>query len=60
LPASNGYASKLSLHGDLVLFGLNTTAGIGVFTYDRTTGAASERPRVATQGDPSLILPLER
>ncbi len=55
LPYSNGYAAHVSMFEGKVLFGLSTTKGVGIFTYDLSTGVASATPVVATQGDPSII-----
>lgn len=55
LPYSNGYSASVGLFEGKVLWGLATTTGIGIYTYDPATNTASKNPVVNTQGDPNLV-----
>ena len=55
LPYSNGYAASLTKYKDLILWGLSTETGVGIYTYDLETEETSEDPIVTTEGDPSVI-----
>lgn len=55
LPYSNGYSASVGLFEGKVLWGLATTTGVGIYTYDPTTNTASKTPVVNTQGDPNLV-----
>ena len=39
-----------------VLFGLSTTTGVGVYSYDPATNQASSQPVLSTVGDPTVVL----
>jgi hypothetical protein len=55
LPYSNGYAASVTIYEGKVLWGLATSTGVGIYSYDPTTNTASTSPIVNTQGDPSVI-----
>jgi hypothetical protein len=55
LPYSNGYSASVAIFENKVLWGLATTTGVGLYTYDPATNTASANPVVNTQGDTSLI-----
>lgn len=55
LPYSNGMAACVLPYEDKILWGLATTTGVGIYTYDPATGATTEDPIVNTQGDPCII-----
>ncbi|MGL4630744.1 MAG: YncE family protein [Leadbetterella sp.] len=55
LPYSNGYAASVCLHDGKVLWGLATSSGVGIYSYDPATNKAGTSPIVNTQGDPNLI-----
>jgi hypothetical protein len=55
LPYSNGYAASVLPHDGKILWGLATSTGVGIYSYDPVTNAASTGPVVNTQGDPSII-----
>lgn len=56
LPRSNGYSGAVAPYdqGHLV-FALGASAGVGLYLYDLTTGAAVSAPVVTTQGYVSAI-----
>lgn len=58
-PSSGLAAGGVTLLDGLVVFGLSTSNGAGLYTYDPVTGQASGEPVVATQGDPTLVLAFE-
>ncbi len=55
IPYSNGYAASVGLFENKVLFGIASTSGVGIYSYDPATDATSSSPVVTTQGDPSTI-----
>lgn len=55
LPYSNGYAASVLPHDGKILWGLATSTGVGIYSYDPVTNTASDGPVVNTQGDPSII-----
>lgn len=56
LPLSTSMgAFAITLCENEVVYGLTTTAGTGYFTYNFSTGEASQTPRVTTVGVPSDI-----
>lgn len=55
LPYSNGMAACVLPHDEKILWGLATSSGVGIYSYDPATNTASEDPIVNTQGDPSII-----
>jgi hypothetical protein len=55
LPYSNGMAACVLPYDGKILWGLATTTGVGVYSYDPSTNTASTSPIIATQGDPSII-----
>jgi hypothetical protein len=55
LPYSNGYAASVLPFEGKILFGLATTTGVGIYSYDPISKTASAAPIVNTQGDPSTI-----
>jgi hypothetical protein len=56
LPYSNGYAASVYPFEGKILWGLSTSTGVGIYTYNPATGETSQGPVVNTQGDPGLIL----
>lgn len=59
LPLTGGGASGVAFVDGKVIFGLSTTSGVGLYTYDPSTGQASDRPVVNTVGDPHVVLAFE-
>lgn len=55
LPYCNGYSASLTKYKNHILWGLSTATGVGIYTYDLSTGEISDGPVVTTQGDPSTI-----
>lgn len=55
LPYSNGYAATVLPFEEKILFGLATTTGVGIYTYDPIANIATTSPVVNTQGDPSIL-----
>jgi hypothetical protein len=55
LPYSNGYAASVLSYEGKILWGLATSGGVGIYSYDPATGIATSEPLVNTQGDPSII-----
>jgi hypothetical protein len=55
LPYSNGMAACVLPHDGKILWGLATSTGVGIYSYDPVTNTASEDPIVNTQGDPSIV-----
>lgn len=55
LPYSNGYAASVLPHDGKILWGLATSTGVGIYSYDPVTNTAGTVPVVKTQGDPSII-----
>jgi hypothetical protein len=55
LPYSNGYAACVLPYDNKILFGLATSTGVGIYTYEPATKTASKSPVVNTQGDPSIL-----
>lgn len=55
LPYSNGMAASVLFDQGKVLWGLATSTGVGIYSYDPETKHASADPIVSTQGDPSVI-----
>lgn len=55
LPYCNGYSASVAIYKDYVLWGLSTKSGVGIYSYNHTTGETSNEPIIATQGDPSVI-----
>lgn len=55
LPYSNGMAACVLPHEGKILWGLATSTGVGIYSYDPGTNTASEDPVVNTQGDPSIV-----
>lgn len=55
LPYSNGMAACVLPHNEKILWGLATSTGVGIYSYDPVTNSGSEDPIVNTQGDPSII-----
>jgi hypothetical protein len=55
LPYSNGYSACVLPYDNKILFGLATSTGVGIYTYDPATKTASKSPVVNTQGDPSIL-----
>lgn len=55
LPYCNGYSASLTKYENNILWGLSTETGVGIYTYDLSTGTTSDGPVVTTQGDPSVI-----
>lgn len=55
LPYSNGYAASVGIFDGKILWGLATTSGVGIYTYDPATGATSKSPVITTVGDPNLV-----
>jgi len=56
LPRSNGIGSGVAMRNGLVVFGLSTTTGVGLYTYNPATGQGSAAPVVTTVGDPTHLL----
>ncbi|ACF13465.1 conserved hypothetical lipoprotein [Chloroherpeton thalassium ATCC 35110] len=57
LPLTAGWAAKcVSKTDDLIVFGLSTDDGQGLYTYDPTTGESSSSPVVSTQGIPTSVM----
>lgn len=56
LPRSNAIGSALATYQGLVVFGLSTMTGVGLYTYDPATGEASDDPAVTTVGDPTHLV----
>lgn len=54
-PYSNGYSASVQLYQGKVYWGLATTTGVGIYSYDPIANVASADPVVTTQGDPSSI-----
>jgi len=59
LPLGNSIATGVAFVDDLVVFGLSTASGVGLYTYDPAIGEASSSPVVSTQGDPTRVLAFE-
>ncbi|MEM6646533.1 MAG: hypothetical protein AAF730_09805, partial [Bacteroidota bacterium] len=59
LPLGNSIATGVAFVDDLVVFGLSTSSGVGLYTYDPASGLASSSPVVSTQGDPTRVLAFE-
>lgn len=60
-PPSTGIAAGgVTLYQDMVVFGLSTATGVGLYTFDPTTSQASAGPVVTTQGDPTLVLAFDQ
>jgi len=59
LPYSIGYAVSVLYDRGKVYFGLSTKNGVGIFSYDPATGAASPAPVVTTQGNPRALQAFE-
>jgi len=55
IPYSNGYAAAVLAYGGKVYFGMSAQSGVGVFSYDPSSGAASPGPVLSTQGDPRAL-----
>jgi hypothetical protein len=55
LPYSNGYAACVLPYNGMILWGLATTTGVGIYSYDPVSNTASTDPVVTTQGDPNII-----
>jgi hypothetical protein len=55
LPYSNGMAACVLPFENKILWGLATTTGVGIYSYDPSTNTASTSPIISTQGDPSII-----
>jgi hypothetical protein len=55
LPYSNGMAACVLPTGDKILWGLATSTGVGIYSYDPASNTASAEPIVNTQGDPSIM-----
>lgn len=55
LPYCNGYSASLTQYQDKILWGLSTETGVGIYTYELSTGETSNGPVVTTQGDPSTL-----
>lgn len=55
LPYSNGYAASVIVYQNKTYWGLATTTGVGIYTYDPSTNTASTNPIITTQGDPGVI-----
>jgi hypothetical protein len=55
LPYSNGMAACVLPFENKILWGLATTTGVGIYSYDPSTNTASTSPIINTQGDPSII-----
>lgn len=60
LPRNNGNSTGITFQGNRVLFGMSTTTGVGIYTYDRTSGQGSASPVLTTVGDPTLVLAFSR
>ncbi len=57
LPASNGYAATaITEVGGKIYFGLNTTSGIGFYSYDPETSKGIESPIVSVSGSPANLI----
>lgn len=56
IPPTTGYACSLGKYGNTILLGLNTTGGIGYYTYHIKTGEVSGGPIVNIQGTPTSIV----
>jgi hypothetical protein len=41
----------LAIRDGLIIFGLSTATGVGLYTYDHSTRQASDGPAVSTVGD---------
>jgi hypothetical protein len=55
LPYSNGQSACVLPIDGKVLWGLATSTGVGIYSYDPATNSTSSSPVVNTQGDPSII-----
>lgn len=55
LPYSNGYAASIIPYEGKILWGLATSTGVGIYSFDPSNNTASSSPVVTTQGDPSSI-----
>ncbi|MBX2923195.1 MAG: hypothetical protein KF746_13430 [Chitinophagaceae bacterium] len=55
IPYSGGQAASVGLFENKVLFGIASTSGVGIYTYEPATNTASVSPVVTTQGDPHQI-----
>jgi len=60
LPLNNGNSTGVTVLGGRVLYGLSTTTGVGIYSYDPLTNTGSTAPIVTTQGDPTLLLAFPR
>ena len=56
LPLSNSLGTGVTFSQGAVIFGLSTATGVGLYTYDPTTGTASSAPVLRTAGDPTIVL----
>lgn len=59
IPYSNGYAACVMPYENKVYFGMSTNTGVGIYSFDPASNAASTGPVVNTQGDPSIVYSFE-
>ncbi len=52
--------ADVALYDNKLLAALSTTTGIGIYTYDLSTGETSQSPLVNIQGDPLFLSPMNR
>lgn len=55
LPYANGLSASVMVYQNKTYWGLSTTTGIGIYSYDPATNTASSKPIITTQGDPAFI-----
>jgi hypothetical protein len=55
IPYSNGYAACVMPYDNKVYYGMSSNTGVGIYSFDPATNAASNGPVVSTQGDPSIL-----
>jgi hypothetical protein len=55
LPYSNGYSACVLPYENKILFGLATSTGVGIYSFDPATNTSVKTPLVNTQGDPSIL-----
>jgi hypothetical protein len=56
LPPGNGIGTGVAIRDGLVVFGLSTATGVGLYTYNPANGQTSAGPVVRTAGDPTHLI----
>jgi hypothetical protein len=59
IPYSNGYAACVMPYDNKVYYGMSSNTGVGIYSFDPVSNAASSGPVVTTQGDPSILASFE-